>query len=265
VSARSGAGAALRTVAPVLGLAAFLATWEAFVRLRDVRRFVLLPPSAIVRYLARAPGDFAAASWITARHAAVGFGAALVVAIALGAAMAAWPLFERAAQPVLVLVQVTPFVAYVSSVVLWLGAGDPPVHFTVALVCTPIFAFAAAAGMRGADLAAREVLASVDAPRWEVLWRLRLPAALPSLVTAARINVALSLVVAYLLEGANLRDDGLGAIGKRAVNFDADALWAAVLCMALLGVAGLVLVGAFERFALHWHASQRTLRRGARS
>src|SRR5690606_2669594 len=114
------------------------------------------------------------------------------------------------------LVQVAPFVAYISSVVVWLGAGDPPVRFMTALVCVPAFVFAAVGGMRSADPASRELFASVDASRWQVLWRLRLPSAMPSLLTTARYNTGLALIVAYLVEGSNFADEGLGAIGKRA-------------------------------------------------
>ena len=161
----------------------------------------------------------------------------------------------------LVLIQVAPFVAYISSVVLWLGSGDPPVRFMTALVCLPAFVFAAVAGMRSADPASRELFASVDASRWQVLWRLRLPSALPSLFTTARYNIGLALVVAYLVEGSNFADEGLGAIGKREPRPDSvgDAVWATVFCMVVLGTIGLIVIGLLERWLLHWHASQRVL------
>ena len=53
--------------------------------------------------------------------------------------------------------------------------------------------FGVVGGMKSADPSARELLASVDASRWEVLWRLRLPSALPSILTTARFAIALAL------------------------------------------------------------------------
>lgn len=249
-----------RLVAPAIGIVGFLALWEGFVRWRDVRPFVLTAPSDIVAYLSKAPGDFAEASFTTARHAAVGFGAALVVAVFVGAVLSTSRFLERVAQPVLVLVQVAPFVAYISSVVLWLGAGDPPVHFVTALVCLPAFTFATIGGMRSADPASRELFASVDASRWEVMWRLRLPSAMPSLFTTARYNTGLALIAAYLVEGSNFADAGLGAIGRRSASLNVgDALWATVFCMVVLGTLALGAIGLLERWLLHWHASQRSL------
>jgi NitT/TauT family transport system permease protein len=251
-----------RVVAPITGLVVFLGAWELLVRVLDVRPFVLRAPSQILAYIGEQSGDFLAASWTTGWHAAVGLLLGLAAALVLGSAMAASPFFDEAAAPVLVLVQVTPFVAYIASVVLWLGAGSPPVLFITALVCLPGFTFAVVDGMRGADAAARELFASVDARRWEVLWRLRLPSAMPSVLTATRYNVGLALVAAYLVEGGNFADAGLGAIGRRAANLQqADALWGTVFCAAVLGTIGLALVALVRRWLLSWHVSQRVRRR----
>lgn len=247
-----------RLLAPVVGIASFLGLWEVLVRLGNVRPFVLRAPSRIVRYLSDHFSDYGGAAWVTIQHALIGTLIGLLVALLLGSAMAGWRFLEHAAQPVLTLLQVTPFVAYIASVVLWLGSGTRPAVFIVALVCMPAFAFATVDGMRGADPATRELLASVDASRAEVLWRLRLPSAMPSLFTTARYNVGLALIAAYLVEGGNFANEGLGAIGKRAAALNAgDALWAAIFSMALLGTISLVLLSLLQRVAMGWHVSQR--------
>lgn len=248
-----------RLVAPLVGIAGFLALWEAVVRLGQVRPFVLRAPSRIVAYLADHFGDYASAAWVTAQHALLGTVLGLLVALIIGSAMAASRFAEQAAQPVLTLLQVTPFVAYIASVVLWLGSGTRPAVFIVALVCMPAFAFATVDGMRSADPAARELLASVDASRWEVLWRLRLPSAVPSLFTTARYNVGLALIASYLVEGGNFANEGLGAIGKRAAALnEGDALWGAIFAMAILGTIALLLLSLLQRVVMGWHVSQRT-------
>ena len=152
---------------------------------------------------------------------------------------------------------VAPWVAYFTSIVLWLGSGDLPVIFLVAFVTIPAFVFAAVAGMRSADPAARELLASVDASRGEVLWRLRLPSALPGILAAARYNVGLALAAAYYGEGGNLTTAGLGAAGRRATGQNAEVLWATILATVALGAVFLGVITAIERVALRWHVSQR--------
>ena len=248
-----------RLLAPFVGIIGFLALWEVLVRVGNVRPFVLRAPSRIVAYLADNFPDYAGAGWVTAQHALIGSLIGLLVALIIGSAMAASRFAEQATQPLLTLLQVTPFVAYIASVVLWLGSGTPPALFIVALVCLPAFAFATVDGMRSADTSARELLASVDASRAEVLWRLRLPSAIPSLFTTARYNIGLALIASYLVEGGNFANEGLGAIGKRAAALNqADAVWGAVFSMAILGTIALLLLSLLQRLMMGWHVSQRS-------
>jgi NitT/TauT family transport system permease protein len=246
-----------RFIGPVVGLVLFFSAWEALVRIFDIRSFVLERPSRIVQYMAKFPDDYSKAALTTMQHAALGFAIAVVVALGVGAAMAASRFIEYATQPILTLIAVTPFAAYIASVKIGLGSFSArPVVFIVALVSLPAFTFATADGMRSADPSSRELLASVDASRWEVLWHLRLPSALPSLFTAAKYNTGLALVVAYLAEGGN---GGLGKIGARAVaGNQGDRLWAAILSMAILGTISLVLLNVLQRAVMGWHVSQRS-------
>lgn len=244
--------------AGVIGLVVFGAVWELFVRALDVRPFILLAPSRIARELLERPGYYVGATLVTGRHALIGLVIALIVAILVGAALAASRFLEHAVQPVLMLVLVAPWVAYFTSIVVWLGRGDAPVIFLVALVTVPAFVFATVAGLRSADPAARELLRSVDARRWEVLWRLRLPSALPVILATSRYSSALALAASYYGEGGNLTNAGLGAIGRRAANGqNGPVLWASVLATVLLGVAILTVISLIERFLLRWHVSQR--------
>jgi NitT/TauT family transport system permease protein len=244
--------------APLIGLAAFLAAWEALVRITDTKPFVLRNPTKILAELADAPRSYLSASLVTGREALVGLLLALSISLVIGAVLAASRFLEDAAQPVLTLILVTPWVAYISSVVLWLGRGTRPILFVTTLVCIPAFVFATVTGLRSADPLARELLHSVDARRLEIIWRLSLPSALPSIFSAARFNAGLALAAAYFTEGGALVNRGLGAIGRKAASFnEGDPLWAAIFCTAALGMIGLGLIGALERLVLRWHSSQR--------
>ena len=233
--------------------------WEAFVRVRDVREFVLLPPSEVVSTFLDTPGYYLDNVWFTGQRLAIGLVVSLAIAVTIGALLAASRPLEQAGQPLLVLILVTPWVAYISSIVLWVGRGTPSILFLVIFVTVPAFVYATVGGMRSADPAARELFASVDASRWEVLWRLRLPSAMPSLFTAARFNVGLGLAAAYFAEGAALSENGLGEAGRRAVAFnEGPILWTTIMCTAALGIGSQVIVLLVERWLLHWHASQRS-------
>jgi NitT/TauT family transport system permease protein len=247
-----------RFVAPLVGIVTFCLLWEAFVRLFDVRRFVLLPPSAIIAEFRAAPDFYWSNAMVTGRHMVIGLSISLLVSVAVGAVMASSRFIEEATQPILILILVTPWVAYITSVVLWLGRGEPSILFMVAFTTFPVLTFGVVGGMKSADPAARELFASVDAQPWEVLWRLRLPAALPSMFTTLRLALGLGLAAAYFSEGSALTTEGLGAVGRRAAASNlAEILWTTIASAALLGVAGLALLSALERSLLRWHVSQR--------
>jgi NitT/TauT family transport system permease protein len=252
------AGHARLLVATIVGIVVVGGLWELLVRAGNVRPFILLPPSEIIAELAERPRFYLEAALVTGRHALAGWLLALGIAVVVGAILAGSRFIEAAAQPLLVLVLVAPWVAYFTSLVAWLGRGDPPVLFLVTLVCVPAFTFATVVGLRSTDPAARELLASVDASRAEVLWRLRLPTALPGIIAAGRYVVGLALAAAYYGEGGNLADEGLGAIGKRAAGAsNGPLLWASVFATVVLGVVGLGGLALVERVALRWHVSQR--------
>lgn len=252
-----------RFLAPVLGIVVFIAAWEGFVRAFDVRPFILRAPSSAVNYLWKFRDDYLAASWVTVQHSMIGLLTALLIAVIIGAVLSSNRFIERATQPILLLVQVVPWIAYVTSVVVWLGSGTAPALFMVTLVCLPAFVFATVDGMRSVEPATLELLSSVDATRREVLFRVRLPSAAPMLFTTARFNLGLALAIAYYVEGANVANEGIGAIGRKAAaSFKgADRLWAAVFSVAIIGVSALLLLSLLERTVLHWHAAQRSERR----
>ena len=244
-------------IAGVIGLTTFLIVWELGVRVLDVQPFVLQAPSRIVTELVDRPGLYLGEAVVTARHAGLGLVISLTVALLLGAVLASSRFAEDAMQPVLVLVLVTPWVSYFVSLVIWLGPGDRPVVFLVAFVTAPVLTFAVTSGLRSADPAARELLASVDARWWEVMWRLRLPSALPTIFASSRFAVALALAAAYFGEGGNLRTEGLGYLGRVAANSSlAQQLWATIATTALLGIVMLTAVTVVERMVLRWHPSQ---------
>jgi NitT/TauT family transport system permease protein len=246
----------------LIGIVGAIVAWELWVRVADVEPFITIAPSKIAEEILDNPRFWLEQTWLTAWHTLVGVGVALGLALLVGALLAASRPLEWATQPLLVIVMVTPWVAYITSVVNWLGPGTPTILFMVAFVTFPALVFAAVQGMRSADIAAREVLASVDAARAEVFWKLRLPSAMPSLFTAARFATGLGLAAAYFAEGGSVAAGvGLGEVGRRGAQNTAGGyqiLWASIVCAALLGVTLLVSVTGLERRVLRWHASQRS-------
>ncbi|MGB5755444.1 MAG: ABC transporter permease [Acidimicrobiales bacterium] len=248
---------ALRYLAPVVGLAILFGGWELYVRLTGVSPITLPPPSRVVAHLAAEPMFYVRNGWVTVSEALAGFFIALAVALVVAAMMAHWRFVERATMPVIVLIQSTPVAVLAPVFLLWFGFSPTPKVLVAALFAFVPFVANALTGLRSVDRDTLEVLHSVDASRWEILWRLRLRYALPALFAAARICVSLALVGAVIGELYGGSTQGLGYQARIAQSRTlVDQLWGSVLSLALVGIVLTLLVMALERRLLRWHTSQ---------
>ncbi len=241
----------------VLVFAALLALWEAVVRLAGVPVYLLPAPSVVVERLLTRWTLFAAHGATTLLEALAGFGVGGLVALLLATAMAHSRFAERILYPLALLVKVTPIVAIAPLFVIWFGFGPVPKVLIAALITFFPMLVNALAGLRSANPAALEFLRSVGASTVEIFFKLRLPGSLPYLFAAARVAIPLSLIGAVVGEwwGAS---DGLGRVIFLAnTNLDMPTLFAAVVVLALLGVALTGALSVAERRLLGWHESVR--------
>lgn len=258
--ARARRSAILRFGAPVVGVLGFFALWELGVAVFDVPRYQLPSPSEVVRHIASDPEFYVRNARVTMWEAGIGFLIALAAGLAAGTIMAHSLFIERAALPLAVLIQVTPIIAYAPAIVIWFGLGTKSILVITALVCFVPFLINSVAGLRSVDPNLLELARSIDAGRFVVFWRLRLPSSLPFLFSAARIAVGLALIGAVLGEFFG-SSEGLGYAIKtaqaRPIQLSLQ-LWGSIFVLGLIGAVATLLISAAERSLLHWHSSQRT-------
>jgi NitT/TauT family transport system permease protein len=254
-SSLAGSGLLGVLLPPLIALAIVLGTWEAWVHLRDVKPYLLPAPSAVAVALFEDPSRYVEAARVSLGHAlgglALGTGAAFLLAIV----MAHSRTLERAIYPLAILVKVTPVVAVAPLLIIWFGFGPTPKVLVAALITFFPMLVNAVTGLRSVDEAAHDFLRSLDATRWQVFWKLRLPASLPYLLAALRISIPLSLIGAVVSEWMS-GDGGMGQVilidnGE----FDTAGLFGAVAVLGLIGVVLTGLVSYIEHRVLFWHES----------
>jgi NitT/TauT family transport system permease protein len=250
----------LLIAAPVIGVLAFFLIWQYGVKVFDIKKFVLPRPSDILSSINGDKSFYVRNARTTLWEAFLGFAIAFVAAMVVATLMAHSRFIERAVMPLAVLVQVTPIVAYTPAIVAWQGFGLHSILVVTSLVCFVPFLINGVSGLRSVDPNLLELARSVDASHREVFLRLRVPSALPSLFSAARIAVGLALIGAVLGEFYAGSTRGLGNAIKVAQNRSTlrGQLWGCIFVLGLIGSAATLLVSAVERVALHWHSSQRT-------
>ncbi len=184
------------------------------------------------------------------------FGAAL--GLVLGAAFAHSRLLERGLLPYVVASQTVPILAIAPMVVIWLGAGQLSVAVIAAYLTFFPVTINTLRGLRSPAAEQVELMRSYAAGTWTILWKLRLPAALPYIFTALKVSATASVVGAIIGELPSGIGDGLG---RAILDFSSDyslvstpKLWASIVMAAAVGILFFVAVTLAERASLRRHA-----------
>ena len=193
------------------------------------------------------------ASLYTFREALVGFTLGSSLGLLLGILFAHVRWAERGCMPYVVASQTVPIIAIAPMVVIWLKAG----WFSVAIISAYLTFFPVTIntlrGLKSPNPMALELMHSYAASPWTILWKLRLPAALPYIFTALKISATASIVGAIIGELPSGIRDGLGGAILTFNQFYISAperLWATIIASAAVGIFFFGLVSAAERFAL---------------
>jgi len=249
----------LRVILPIAALALGLIAWELGVRLMQIPPYVLPSPGLVFATLIT---DWSIL-WSSLLVTLATTFAALTLAVNGGLWLAVQfnrsRLLEYALYPYAVILQVTPIVAIAPLLLIWL----PPQ--AAVLVCAWIVAFFpvlanTTLGLNSVDRGLIDLFRLYGASRAQVLWRLKLPAALPYMLGGVRIAGGLSLigaVVAEIAAGSAGAGSGLAyRIAESGYRLNIPRMFAALL---LLSITGIVIYFALS-FVSHlilrrWHES----------
>jgi NitT/TauT family transport system permease protein len=242
----------LNAVAVFAGL---LLLWQGLDLVLHVPPYMLPPPLAVGRaVVARFPSLMTSLA-ITSEEAAGGLAASIVVGmlIALIFAQSRW--IRRMLYPYTILLQTVPIVAVAPLILMW-------VAFIICLA--PIIANTTQ-GLISVEPNLIHLFLMHNASRLQILTRLRLPHAVPSLFVGIRIASGISVIGAITGElfagSSRVGEGGLGySILYASAQLQTDYLFALVLAATVLGFAFFFLVMFLEWYFLHnWHESARTM------
>lgn len=194
------------------------------------------------------------ASLFTLREAVAGFLIGASLGFLLGIAFAHSGLLERGLLPYVVASQTVPLLAIAPMVVIWLGGNWLSVAVIAAYLTFFPVTINTLRGLRSPEPTAVELMHSYAATRWEILWKLRVPAALPYIFTALKLSATASVVGAIIGELPSGIADGLGRI---ILNFNQyyatgpEKLWAGILFASLTGMTFFLLITLIEKLVVH--------------
>jgi len=243
----------MRARLPALALiAALLVGWELYVRVGGVSPVVLPGPIRIAGALWEYRADAVRHAIPTFLETLVGFGLAVVLAIAAAAGMDRVPAVRRAVEPLLVTSQTIPIVALAPLFLLWFGFGLLPKVLIVVLVTFFPIVVALLDGFGAVPADATELLRSYGATDGQAFRKLRWPAALPQFFTGLRIAVVYAVIGAVFGEYVGARE-GLGIWMQLSQNaFRTDLVFAAIVVTSALSLGLYWLVGLVRRLVIPW-------------
>ena len=242
-----------RTVVPPASLLVLIVTlWEVGVHLTRTPAFLLPPPSGILAGAAEMSGPLWEGIVTTGGEALAGFTLSLVLGSTGAALFAGWPLLSRAAWPWAIFLQTVPIVSIAPLLVIWFGVGFKAVAVSSFIVSVfPVLA-STTTGLTSTDPHLLDLMRVYGATRSQILWKLRVPTALPWFFTGLRTAAGLSVVGAVVGEMVAGTSGGAVGLGYLVIStyrqLKTAQLFAAIITSALLG---LVLFGAVS-FAGRW-------------
>ena len=243
--------------APFISLIVVFASFEILVRTGVIARFILPAPSDVVMSLFQDRAELLGGAWQTASYAAIGllfsfvFGTGLAVLLSLSR----W--LKDAIYPIAIFFQTVPIIALAPVLVIWFGFGPPTVVASAFIVSIfPVIA-SVLLGLESTDPMLVDLFHIYSASRSQILFKLRLHAALPQIFSGLRIASGLAVIGAVV--GEFVAGSGLGSVVDSArTQQRIDKVFAAVLISSLIGLVFVSVINYLSWVSLrHWHSSER--------
>ncbi len=197
------------------------------------------------------------AALFTWREAATGFVIGSLIGFTLGAVFGRFLLLERSLMPYIVASQTVPLLAIAPMVVIWGSRLNWPAWLSVSIISAYLTFFPVTIntlrGLRSPNPMAVELMRSYAASEMQILWKLRLPAALPYIFTALKVSATASVIGAIVGELPTGIAEGLGRVLLSFSYFftlGPEKLYAAIFGAALLGIVFAALIALAERIVL---------------
>ena len=234
-----------------------LLLWEIGVRIFHPPPIILPPPSLVLQEFLNAPGYFLRQARFTLFTTVTGFVLAVILGLALAIGIVYSRFLERTIYTLLVALNSVPKVALAPLFVIWMGTGIEPKIAIALMLALFSVVIDTVLGLRSVDPDMINLAKISRASPFAILWKIRLPNALPFIFAGLKVGISFALVGAIVGEFVG-GSDGLGfAIVTAQGQFDTPRVF---VCLFILGIVGTLLfyaVEGIERLSLPWHVSQR--------
>lgn len=246
---------------PVVSGALVVALWYGVKAAFGISDWLLPTPMDILAAAQKESGRLAEAAATTAGGALGGFLLAATLGFALALVVGSSAALRAAFYPWLLVLQMTPVIVLTPIIVLWAGPGTPGIVTVTWLISFFPIVATTTQGLLSADMNHVALFRMGNASRWQELWLLRVPAAMPYYLAGLRIAATLAPIGAifgeYMVGNSSGGSGGLGfLVYSYNTQIRIPALFATALTSCLLGFIFVAAVALLNWAVLHkWHDS----------
>lgn len=235
-AARSRSTGRLIQVAAVLGV---LLIWEIAVIVLQVDLIVLPKVSliAVTFWEMTVDGTIPWHTFVTVRRVIVGFAAAAILGVGVGAAMNRFHGVRNFCDPLIAALYPLPKIALVPLLIIWFGSGET--YKFVIVVATAFFPVVISTyqGLRQVDAGLINTARDLGASEWQIQKEIMIPAATPAILAGMRLASGVAIILTIASEMIASRD-GLGQVlvAVGAI-LETEKVFAILFAVAIVGIA----------------------------
>ena len=250
---------ALRLIIPAIFGAWILIIWEAVTRGAGIPFILLPPPSAIGARIANSLPILGSDVRQTIFKAVlIGYVVGNLAGFAVAILADRVPFLRRGLLPIGNMVSALPIIGVAPIMVMWFGFDWPSKAAVVIIMTFFPMLVNTVAGLAASGHMERDLMRTYASGYWPTLVKLRLPAAMPFIFNALKINSTLALIGAIVAEFFGTPVVGMGfRISTEVGRMNIDMVWAEIAVAALAGSVFYGVVALIERAVTFWHPSVR--------
>jgi len=239
----------LASAALIVGVFVF---WELACLALGISELVLPRPTRILSAFLEFAPAIAPHAWQTLYTTLVGFVFGVAIGLSLGVLIGSSKLAYDTAYPLLVGISSIPKVAVVPIFVLWFGAGTVPAILTAMIICIFPIVVNVSTGIATVEPELEDVMRSLKASRFEILWNVGLPRSMPYFFASLKVAITLSFVGSVIAETV-ASNKGVGNMMLIASSsFNVPLVFSGLMVLAVMGVSLYALFALVERRMTGW-------------
>ena len=245
---------------PVLLFIVIVGGWEVLLRALGIPPYLFPKPTDILWAAVARWENLSVSVVTTITEAVIGFFVSVVLGVGTAILMSLSKTVEKSFYPYTIILQTLPIVAVAPIIVIWFGAGINAIVIISFLISFFPILSNTLTGLNSTDGNLKNLFFLYNARRSQTIWKLRLPAALPYVMTGLKISCSSAVVGAIVGEyiaGIGGGKGGLGyGITVAASRMETPYLFACGFAAALMGITFFLVINALSNRLLgSWHES----------